>query len=44
MGALEVFPNRPDPSYVWEMLQADTGELFMHFDVSVEPPDGDVVY
>ena len=34
MGGLDVIPNTPDPSYVWEILNADTGELFLHFDVS----------
>lgn len=34
MGGLKVIPNRPGPSYVWEMLHADTGELYLHFDVS----------
>lgn len=38
MGGLKVFPNKPDPSYVWEMLYADTGELFLHFDVSHRAP------
>lgn len=33
MGGLVVFPHHPAPSYVWEMLHAYTGELFMHFDV-----------
>ncbi|CAM9420565.1 unnamed protein product [Ascophyllum nodosum] len=31
MGGLIVIPNRPDPSYQWEMLHADTGKLYMHF-------------
>ncbi|CAM9420134.1 unnamed protein product [Ascophyllum nodosum] len=31
MGGLEVIPNKPDPSYQWEMLYADTGKLYMHF-------------
>lgn len=34
MGGLRVIPNKPDPSYVWELLRADTGELFLHFNVS----------
>lgn len=34
MGGLKVFPRLPDPSYVWELLHAETGELFLHFDVS----------
>lgn len=34
MGGLRVIPNVPDPSYRWEMVHADTGELFIHFDVS----------
>ena len=29
-----VFPRKPDPAYVWELLHADTGDLFLHFDVS----------
>ena len=44
MGGLKVIPNRPDPSYQWEMLHADTGKLYMHFNVSSKTPDGDVVY
>lgn len=35
MGGLRVIPNVPDPSYRWEMVHADTGELFIHFDVSM---------
>lgn len=34
MGGLQVIPNDPDPSYRWEMVDADSGELFIHFDVS----------
>lgn len=33
MGGVRVIPNKPDPSYVWELLRADTGELFLHFNV-----------
>ena len=33
MGGLVVDPHDPAPNYVWEMLYADTGELFLHFDV-----------
>lgn len=35
MGGLVVYPHRPAPSYVWEMLHVDTGELFLHFDVRI---------
>lgn len=34
MGGLKVIPRLPDPSYIWEMLHADTGNVFLHFDVS----------
>lgn len=44
MGGLVVIPNKPDPSYIWEMLHADTGELFLRFDVSRRPPCWFVVF
>ncbi|CAM9779816.1 unnamed protein product [Ascophyllum nodosum] len=36
MGGLRVHPNRPAPSYIWEMLYADTGTLFLHFDGKIK--------
>ncbi|CAM9551062.1 unnamed protein product [Ascophyllum nodosum] len=32
MGGLKAVFGIPAPKYEWEMLYADTGELFMHFD------------
>ncbi|CAM9854060.1 unnamed protein product [Ascophyllum nodosum] len=32
MGGMEVYSNIPAPSYIWEMLYAGTGTLFLHFD------------
>ena len=36
MGGLKAVFGIPAPKYEWEMLYADTGELFMHFDVREE--------
>ena len=33
MGGLTERHGVPAPKYEWEMLYADTGELFMHFTV-----------
>ena len=33
MGGLKGILHRSGPSYVFEMLDADTEELFLHFDV-----------
>ena len=29
-----MFPRLPDPAYMWELHYADTGDLYLHFDVS----------
>lgn len=35
MGGLEVNPAPPDANYEFEMIEADTRKLFMHFRVSI---------
>lgn len=39
MGRLEVHPAKPDPYYIWEMINVDTESVYVHFDVSnIYPP------
>ena len=36
MGGLKAVFGIPAPKYEWQMLYADTGKLFMHFNVRQE--------
>ena len=33
MGGLVVIPKKPDPSYIWELINVETNELYLHFNV-----------
>lgn len=35
MGGLRVYPNKPDASYEFELIEAETLKLSMHFKVSI---------